>query len=43
MLARGETLAAYALTEPDIGSDAQNIKTSAAAERRRHALDPQRA
>jgi len=28
-LARGETLAAYALTEPDIGSDAQNIKTSA--------------
>ena len=30
-LARGETLAAYALTEPDIGSDAQNIKTMAAA------------
>jgi acyl-CoA dehydrogenase family protein 9 len=29
MLARGETLAAYALTEPDIGSDAQNIKTQA--------------
>src|SRR3954462_1509391 len=29
MLARGETLAAYALTEPDIGSDAQNIKTEA--------------
>ena len=29
MLARGETLAAYALTEPDIGSDAQNIKTAA--------------
>src|SRR3954462_7709876 len=29
MLARGETLAAYALTEPDIGSDAQNIKTNA--------------
>lgn len=29
MLARGDTLAAYALTEPDIGSDAQNIKTSA--------------
>ena len=29
ILARGETLAAYALTEPDIGSDAQNIKTSA--------------
>jgi alkylation response protein AidB-like acyl-CoA dehydrogenase len=29
VLARGETLAAYALTEPDIGSDAQNIKTSA--------------
>ena len=28
-LARGETLAAYALTEPDIGSDAQNIKTKA--------------
>jgi acyl-CoA dehydrogenase family protein 9 len=28
-LARGETLAAYALTEPDIGSDAQNIKTRA--------------
>ena len=30
-LARGETLAAYALTEPDIGSDAQNIKTRATA------------
>jgi alkylation response protein AidB-like acyl-CoA dehydrogenase len=29
MLARGETLAAYALTEPDVGSDAQNIKTAA--------------
>lgn len=29
MLARGETLAAYALTEPDIGSDAQNVKTHA--------------
>ena len=29
-LARGEVLAAYALTEPDIGSDAQNIKTHAA-------------
>ncbi len=29
LLARGETLAAYALTEPDIGSDAQNIKTTA--------------
>src|ERR1043166_6319474 len=29
LLARGETLAAYALTEPDIGSDAQNIKTAA--------------
>jgi alkylation response protein AidB-like acyl-CoA dehydrogenase len=28
-LAKGETLAAYALTEPDIGSDAQNIKTKA--------------
>jgi alkylation response protein AidB-like acyl-CoA dehydrogenase len=32
MLARGETLAAYALTEPDIGSDAQNIKTTATQE-----------
>ena len=29
MLARGETLAAYALTEPEIGSDAQHIVTSA--------------
>lgn len=29
MLATGETLAAYALTEPEIGSDAQNIKTQA--------------
>ena len=29
MLARGETLAAYALTEPETGSDAQNIKTTA--------------
>ncbi|HEX4684726.1 MAG TPA: acyl-CoA dehydrogenase family protein [Gemmatimonadaceae bacterium] len=29
ILARGETLAAYALTEPDIGSDAQNIKATA--------------
>ena len=29
LLARGETLAAYALTEPETGSDAQNIKTLA--------------
>jgi alkylation response protein AidB-like acyl-CoA dehydrogenase len=29
MLARGETLAAYALTEPETGSDAQNIQTLA--------------
>jgi alkylation response protein AidB-like acyl-CoA dehydrogenase len=29
MLARGETLAAYALTEPETGSDAQNIKSTA--------------
>jgi acyl-CoA dehydrogenase family protein 9 len=29
VLARGETLAAYALTEPETGSDAQNIKTRA--------------
>lgn len=29
MLARGDTLAAYALTEPETGSDAQNIKTAA--------------
>lgn len=29
MLARGETLAAYALTEPQTGSDAQNIVTTA--------------
>jgi alkylation response protein AidB-like acyl-CoA dehydrogenase len=29
MLARGDTLAAYALTEPDTGSDAQHIKTIA--------------
>ncbi|MFI5228614.1 MAG: acyl-CoA dehydrogenase family protein [Gemmatimonadales bacterium] len=29
MLARGETLAAYALTEPGVGSDAQNVKTTA--------------
>ena len=29
MLARGETLAAYALTEPDVGSDAQHVKTQA--------------
>ncbi len=29
MLARGETLAAYALTEPETGSDAQNIRTLA--------------
>lgn len=28
-LARGETLAAYALTEPDVGSDAQHIKATA--------------
>ncbi|HJU73138.1 MAG TPA: acyl-CoA dehydrogenase family protein [Gemmatimonadaceae bacterium] len=28
-LARGETLAAYALTEPNVGSDAQHIETSA--------------
>lgn len=32
MLARGETLAAYALTEPETGSDAQNIKTKARLE-----------
>ena len=32
MLARGETLAAYALTEPETGSDAQNIKTMAESE-----------
>ena len=30
-LARGDFLAAYALTEPDVGSDAQNIKTTATA------------
>ncbi|GAC1452583.1 MAG: acyl-CoA dehydrogenase family protein [Gemmatimonadaceae bacterium] len=29
-LARGDFLAAYALTEPEVGSDAQNIKTTAA-------------
>jgi alkylation response protein AidB-like acyl-CoA dehydrogenase len=29
MLARGETLAAYALTEPQTGSDAQNVVTQA--------------
>src|SRR5436305_9997766 len=29
MRARGETLAAYALTEPETGSDAQHIKTTA--------------
>jgi len=29
ILARGKTLAAYALTEPETGSDAQNIKTTA--------------
>ncbi|MEO7086013.1 MAG: acyl-CoA dehydrogenase family protein [Gemmatimonadaceae bacterium] len=29
LLARGETLAAYALTERDIGSDAKNVKTTA--------------
>ena len=29
MLAKGETLAAYALTEPETGSDAQNIRTRA--------------
>ena len=28
-LARGETLAAYALTEPEIGSDAQHIRSAA--------------
>jgi alkylation response protein AidB-like acyl-CoA dehydrogenase len=28
-LARGDFLAAYALTEPDVGSDAQNIKATA--------------
>ena len=31
MLARGDTLAAYALTEPETGSDAQNIVTQAQA------------
>ena len=28
-LARGDYLAAYALTEPEVGSDAQNVKTTA--------------
>src|SRR6476469_9369292 len=32
MLARGETLAAYALTEPETGSDAQHIVTTARQE-----------
>ncbi|HEX5830695.1 MAG TPA: acyl-CoA dehydrogenase family protein [Gemmatimonadaceae bacterium] len=32
MLARGDTLAAYALTEPETGSDAQNIRTVARQE-----------
>src|SRR5258707_11968624 len=32
MLARGETLAAYALTEPETGSDAQHVVTRAAHE-----------
>ncbi|HEX2780529.1 MAG TPA: acyl-CoA dehydrogenase family protein, partial [Gemmatimonadaceae bacterium] len=32
VLARGETLAAYALTEPETGSDAQNIRTMAERE-----------
>ncbi len=34
-LARGDFLAAYALTEPDVGSDAQNIKTTATLSRDR--------
>lgn len=29
MLARGETLAAYALTEPNVGSDAQHVEATA--------------
>jgi acyl-CoA dehydrogenase family protein 9 len=29
LLARGETLAAYALTEPNVGSDAQHVEASA--------------
>src|SRR5574341_1653427 len=29
LLARGETLAAYALTEPNVGSDAQHVETTA--------------
>jgi acyl-CoA dehydrogenase family protein 9 len=32
-LARGDFLAAYALTEPDVGSDAQNIKATATLSR----------
>jgi acyl-CoA dehydrogenase family protein 9 len=36
LLARGETLAAYALTEPNVGSDAQHIETTAAWDAARH-------
>ncbi|MGQ0765789.1 MAG: acyl-CoA dehydrogenase family protein [Gemmatimonadota bacterium] len=39
VLARGETLAAYALTEPEIGSDAQNIRTRATRTRDGWQLD----
>jgi alkylation response protein AidB-like acyl-CoA dehydrogenase len=36
LLARGETLAAYALTEPNVGSDAQHIETTAEFDARRN-------
>ena len=36
VLARGETLAAYALTEPNVGSDAQHIETTAEFDARRN-------
>lgn len=39
MLARGETLAAYALTEPETGSDAAHIVTTARREGDRYVLD----
>ena len=42
MLARGETLAAYALTEPETGSDAQHIVTRARLSDGRRGVDHRR-
>ena len=41
-LVSGRKLAAFALTEPEAGSDAANVQTTATPTRRRHGVHPQR-